>query len=453
MKNQIFIVSTDFSAILFAENERCINEYKWNEYHWLETRNPSSGICSILSISNAIYPMWYPIPCNKSMRVDILCTRATPQNQVQNSQDVFSLNTNVSCPKASILCSNTCYTFGKKMHASGVTTQKLEKSFVAWRKMKEKLQRQQNKGKFSSDLSVCFLPALMESVSRVSHENIVFGLDPLQVLLYKFDSVQEKFVLQRQSDTDHVLFITYRKAMNSMTHYSRLELQMHRCNSGEHVPIKVLHNNVADCLNGDDEAGLTCSVNGATINGTHCKLSCSRPNCTCPDLFHQKVQGGCHPYRSKGEKQSLVFLDQRRKVPGTKLKYIYTSNFLMRENSTIQDIETNRQTQNSEVLYTDCTTAELKYYASAETTKQNCTKQHEIHCTYGCARCFSIYNLCVYEFDANKKLKYCPSGAHLTSCFNFECKEMYKCQQHYCTPFRYFLFSSSHKSNLSLFRK
>ena len=71
--------------------------------------------------------------------------------------------------------------------------------------------------------------------------------------------------------------------------------QVFRCGSGEYISVKMIHNNTTDCQDGDDEVGLTCSLNGHIINGIYCQTKCMKPQCRCPDLFHQKIQGWLLP--------------------------------------------------------------------------------------------------------------------------------------------------------------
>ncbi len=199
----------------------------------------------------------------------------------------------------------------------------------------------------------------------------------------------------------------------------------------------MLHDGVPDCLSEDDESGLACYQAGQMMNSSFCKNSCFRPNCTCANLYYQKPQGGCFPYSEKCSGFCLIeFQDELKTIPKTNLKYIYSENTMVL-NKTYGNGVFYRKRKN-ETLFTDCTENELP---SDENNMvdfvKGCTENDHMQCTYGCAGCYPIHKLCVFELNQKGDLMYCPSGAHLRNCQHFECNNMFKCKRYYyCIPYR-----------------
>ena len=175
----------------------------------------------------------------------------------------------------------------------------------------------------------------------------------------------------------------------------------------------MFHNQITNCASGDDETGLVCYVNGEMRNESYCQKACLKPDCTCPDLYYQKLQGGCFPYSNMFSRNSNIHLSN------SKINYlndinndVLTDLIILNYSSAIHTKSFNNSYHPN--LYTDCSNQELSdILNSSEYFVKICKMKDEIQCTYGCDKCFAIQKICVYELDHNGKLMHCPSGAHL----------------------------------------
>ena len=64
-----------------------------------------------------------------------------------------------------------------------------------------------------------------------------------------------------------------------------------------------------------------------------------------------------------------------------------------------------------------------------------CTNPQDIPCVAGLPICFSLTNLCLYDFDRYGNTRWCRNGAHLGDCATINCTNSYKCSGSYCIPF------------------
>ena len=85
----------NYWAILFtfAETVSCIpNPDQWIHDHKI---GKETDLCAYLSVSNFVYPQWYPIPCNKSVYVDVICGDIISTNSHNNMR--LNLDSKIMC--------------------------------------------------------------------------------------------------------------------------------------------------------------------------------------------------------------------------------------------------------------------------------------------------------------------------------------------------------------------
>ena len=102
--------------------------------------------------------------------------------------------------------------------------------------------------------------------------------------------------LKGKPDDSMIFYITRESREIHNIKATDLELQVFKCISGEYIIMKMVQNNIKNCINGDDESGLTCFMNGKMMKDLFCKTACVRPNCSYPDLYYQKLRGGWFSY-------------------------------------------------------------------------------------------------------------------------------------------------------------
>ena len=183
-----------------------------------------------------------------------------------------------------------------------------------------------------------------------------------------------------------------------------METWITKCSNVEYISIQLFYDSKCGCITEDDEFGFMCYVSGHGRNSAFCETSCFRPNCSCSDLYYHTAEGGCSPFKTNYlEKNS----NSKVNIPAKQTSLMETDS-LNQINSTRSNIF---------AVFTDCTPQELQKLKGGKSKAGNvCEEPYHIQCTFGCAKCFSVYNLCVYELDNNGGLIHCPSGSHLKNC-------------------------------------
>ena len=277
-----------------------------------------------------------------------------------------------------------------------------------------------------------------ETFRRIDKRNIFFGISDNKTHYYQYDDMSQQFLLMKEGvDTSDTFYVIREKIKGTKLNELASLHKVYLCSSKEFVSQLHQHDGEEDCESGDDESGgLACYYDGHMRNDSFCKTSCRRPQCTCPDFYYQKAQGGCSPFHSNIKNNlgniKLKFFDNVTKIYPTNINSVDTKSIVI---ETYQNDNNNTFEKYSQYLQSDCSEEELtntdfKYF------KNICHGSDEIPCTYGCRRCFPTYKLCVFELDHQGNLLYCPSGAHLKNCKEMECNNMFKCRNHYCIPFR-----------------
>lgn len=352
-----------------------------------------------MHVSNLVYPQWHPIPCNESLQVDVICIDKAEKNAA-NTNRSLTLSREICCKNNYILHKGHCYYFSTDKTLYSITVDEIK-----------------NETTFNN--------IVMEYISIMNEARVFFAFpSPNTILYFTYDVLIRQFIRSKdtaQNYQNYTFYVLKEIFLNHSFNENIANLKIFKCLSGEYISITAKYDNVIDCFNRSDESGLSCFVNGQIMTDSYCTISCLRPNCTCTDLYYQKFKGGCFPYRRKKYTGSIVqafdavVINDKTNV--TEIKRIY-----QRKNIS---------------LFTDCTQEELqKIEGSVKYFVQNCKNKNEMPCTYGCVRCFPIHKMCVYELDQYGNIMHCPSGSHLKSCLNMECSNMFKCDKHYCVPYR-----------------
>ena len=252
--------------------------------------------------------------------------------------------------------------------------------------------------------------------------------------------LEELLILQNTTNAMNTFYVIKSRLQDVKNYHFKSNYSTYRCISNEYISLIVLHDGIDDCNSGDDETNpILCHHNGRMRNSSFCKTSCRRPKCICPDLYFQKLKGSCSPYNNNAKHNmsdtKINFIDNGTKVHHTNIHHVYTDTFAIEE----KKIEKIHVFQGSEYKFqSDCTEKELQDLRDIHSSYlvKACSGLSQLQCTYGCAKCFPIHKLCVYELENNWKLKYCPSGAHLKNCERIECNKMFKCTNHYCLPYK-----------------
>ena len=378
----------------------CTNTFDWNKHFSKVQFEKMTEVCGIMSISNMMYPQWYPVPCSDKINVDVICK--DQEYEILARDKYYETNTqSVSrytfCTERYILFQNNCYLLSSKLS-----------------NVRDELQH-------ASKIDISFMNVVLRYISNVALANIIYCFHysaSNHNLCYDFDFLTQTFETNnRKNSKRNLKLYVYKTKMINSTFIKNKDTHVHECKSGEYISNIMLHNNIDDCISGDDESNVTCFLNGKIITGSFCRTSCLKSNCTCQDLYHHKQYGGCIPFSTNNMEKKMQIIKAEAKNTTSK----FLSNF----------------TKNVTSLYLDCTKEELAaIIRNTSHLTSRCDNEDSIQCTFGCKHCFSINKLCVYEIDDNGKLMHCSSGNHLKNCTDMECNNMFKCLKKYCIPYR-----------------
>ncbi len=412
------------TMLRFSEINSCLNKFNWNHKYQNITFSTRSEVCGIMSVHNLNYQEWHPVLCNDSIVVDVICFNESyylhqhVTHTILQNHSSLPLSRKFSCRNTHILYKGHCFQLSTQISMTKRQFLHVSKEFGA----------------------------VMESLSLVNQVRILFAIFSFESTQFYEYNPHRKVIQLLKYRTPHngelVIYLSKEPLLNSNFDASALALVVHQCDTGEYLSKKLVHNNVVDCPNGTDESDLPCFTNEKQRgNTTYCKTVCRRPKCTCDDLYYQKPQGGCFPYQRRTDELAnngkFQFLDKSLKYTSTQIAFVHSSQIVI-EDIILPDETTKGNTNLSHFeLYTDCAVPKLhKINQNIVLSNTGCTRKDEMQCTYGCNRCFTLSKLCVYELDHYGNLMHCPSGAHLISCEDMQCNNMFKCYLHYCIPYR-----------------
>ena len=368
------------------------------------------------------YPQWYPIDCNARLPADVICYEGEdPDLKIRL---FVAAHSNWSIKRAYIECSNgyilfeqNCYHFNK--NSSNIKTYFRDES----------------------DISHILQNMVLICISKVSMGDIVFGVhsnnnnnnndnNKNRLVHVKYDVLTEtlqQIEIENAGKHQNTFQMGIEKKTNIIFDIKRKQRQVGSCKSGEFISMSLFQNNRVDCSGGhDDEVPVGCVIHENIMNGSICEISCLKQTCNCPDLYYKNRQRKCSPFREKH-----IHVRHSFDAVDTLLKGLETSLTKVLKTEMDSDLCS---------FYTDCTFQELQQMElSYINFRLACSNADEILCTYGCSRCFPIAKVCVYELDHCGNLMHCPSGAHLKNCQKIECNNMFKCNEHYCVPYRFVL--------------
>ena len=196
-------------------------------------------------------------------------------------------------------------------------------------------------------------------------------------------------------------------------------------------------------------ARCSCQMsNGTKINQPiFCQTACMPEDCFCPQHNFQCSSGGCIQKAAicdganDCKDASDEFCAIRMTLPGAQndtilavidFKYFCTG-FLCWSGECIHMNYVND-------LLPDCPGGRAEDEPNFLNLRYNgnsylCTDPTHFPCVVGLPVCFTVNQLCLYEFDDDGNTLWCRDGAHLGWCADINCTNSYKCPESYCIPF------------------
>ncbi len=369
----------------------------------------NSELCAVMSISNSKYPEWFLLHCSQKVWVDVVCAHTTGKGSLEIHHKYNNSSVNLSslslCTTTQIVYGGYCYEFmdsvSSKKHMKPVSM---------------------------ADLSA--LTDIMRCFTKYQEKTIVFNYQTGNTQLIKFgkirlisfDKVKNTFesFIPEAPDSQKFFILNIKKypVQHTRQHF---EIQLEECQTGELVSVVGLSLGQNTCKVNDESMLFSkeCFSQGKFFKQIWLKQD-------CPKLSYKTAGELCCPFVS------------RHRLTIGPLTGAMSPSEITRFNNASQKLGS---------IFMDCTTDEIRQFEDNIIPSQTgCLKPGEIQCTPGCAPCFPVFKLCVFELDFSRKSMHCPSGAHLKHCDEFECSNMLKCHHSYCVPFRYncFCFSFAH---------
>ncbi len=399
-------------CVLVSGRGECVGDVSWNQTD--DDLQEASSLCAVMPIANLKYLHCLPVPCDLPIKADVICTKQSFFER-ESSADK-NLTGSYICSREDFFFRNSCYSVGV------LQPKKFDKR--------------------DKDL-MDFMRMIGASTLTVSPYDFVLAVPARKkypIEFFQYDKLSNRYILLSRDikDGEAVFYVT-KGHLSDIPGFNMLLL---KCGSGEFISRKLVHNNMSDCGDGEDEALLFCTVKEKPMDYFFCKNLCQRPWCKCPPLYHHKLQGGCFPFSESCMDMNcdLNFVHPRRE---SSWYSSLQSSILMTVKATVEPAQAEKSAnidqkkRSLSIFYTDCTVEELQdIRIDVRRAKVKCVRRDELPCTYGCAKCFPVHKLCVYEMDSNGNLMHCPSGAHLKDCFRMHCNNMYKCREYYCIPYR-----------------
>ncbi len=334
-----------------------------------------SSACAILKAHNLMFPLWFMIPCDKRLRVDVLCWESSHKMGL-------SINNNQT---KTFQCHPMYFVFLHHCLLLSMTFSKHQKYFF-----------------LSQELKLILMYASKVSQSKIEfllHSK--FHTDVLHITFNKARSQMEETKSTEQ--TDYVFHVYQEEFLHSTNIPKDLQLQVLRCSKDEYISILWLYQETSACHTQYNLSDTVCFINSSSASFSQCK-ACLPPNCHCSNLHYRNKNGFCVLYR--------VQLSSNNS--GTFVSHMNPISYL-----------------------SDCSNNELNLIKlTGMFAISTCDVENTIPCTYGCKQCFPISKLCAFELSHNGHLLFCPSGAHLKNCEELKCNNMMKCLSHYCIPYR-----------------
>ncbi len=361
-----------------------------------------SELCAIMSTSNSKYPEWFLVHCSQKVWADVVCAHTTRKRSQEfhnkHNNSYANLSSCSMCTFTQIVRDGYCYELT---------------DCVSCRKHM----------KHMSMADLIGLKDIITHFTEYQKKIIVFNYQTRNEQLIKFDKVTRKFDSFSPEATDSQKFFILNIKKYSVQHTrQQFEIQLEECQTGEMVSVTGLFLEQNTCKIRDEDILFQkqCFSQVKIFNHTWLKQD-------CPKLFFRTAGGLCCPFTSRCRLSICSLNGAIYPHETTKFKHV---------------------SQEFAGILMDCTTMEIKQFQeNTMPSPTGCLRLGEIQCTPGCAACFPVFRLCVFELDFNGKSMHCPSGAHLKHCDQYECNNMLKCHQSYCVPVRYDKFCLVHIFN------
>ena len=385
---KIAIISEEF--IHFVERRSLIFEN--NIIRTTHHNKASNTYCTVLSVSNSMYPQWLIVNCTEKFEVyfvHIVCMKS-----VNNLKSLQLSNNLTQCGTRYILYKAHCYL----LLGSHDTTRK--------------------KAQITANTSQSF-DTILEYLSLVSENNLQFRYS---MTSKQFNKITKRMEICGTTGKPKTKLVDILSESLSSTK-KIFEMQTVNCSDGRLVSLFYVYGKKINC-------GSSFVVSDSNSNTQHCQKPST--NLSCPLLHYTSKYGCCQPYNTKCH-NSL----------GQKCEFHVS---LVHSASSVHTMTTLFSNQSSRVIekqpgqrdiFTDCKAQEINnILMNSMFFLGHCDDPEKIQCTYGCMQCFYIHKLCVYELSNGGRLMHCPSGAHLKNCEKMECSNMLKCFKSYCVPYR-----------------
>ena len=342
--------------------------------------------CVALSLRDLAHPDWFSINCSDPLLVNLLCILPKNCTAFFHLADHLTKNTNSwFCPEANLLFNTSCLLFRWIKHPQF----KKDKCFDDVKLFE---------GLFTAVAMDTFLPVLVNS--RV-------------VTITKYFTT----ILHTEKTDNYIGAVcALKKRMKQVEESGNL----FKCGDGIIISALFVCDGTFDCSEGDDDLPCTCNFVHEETNRCS-SFTDSSKEIMCSPLYNQTLGSHCEVFNS-----SEMFASISPDTEKIQAKFMCKETGLLINAELVDDLVMDCYPNREDETKLETLMMGFEQYS--------CTDQTHLPCSEGHSKCFPLFEVCIYNFDALGHLKPCRNGEHLYECSGFHCNAMFKCPGFYCIP-------------------
>ncbi len=386
------------------QQSRYLSEYlPWIVWKMIYPQVHNETRCSLLMFSNLAEPEWINIHCNKKIVSDVFCFVSTQNHTGPKIAENFPNIGDELCFNGDISKGDFCYLFHWLTDAD---VRDYSHNCSALGSVTADIKTSESLQFLSKTISTPFPQILFDDASgsvaklRVEkHLNLFhFGIEKMNKSGGLFVCQKSKAKVSMPRNTLQCLGVGYIS-------------QVHSCNNHSSCSV---NNRGMVCHCG--EVSEQQKISPANLRGNK-KEPC------LTDLHFLNIQGECEKYVLESSSDAANFM--------TVEKDSYVCNNTKKIFSALVDD-----------LVADCSPEaddemQLLTLLTGGNFDQDCKTLDQVPCKTGHCKGFNFTQICEYQLDSLNHLCPCRTGAHVSSCHDFECTVNFKCPESYCVPWCY----------------
>ena len=342
--------------------------------------------CVGLSLRDLTHPDWFSINCSLPLLVNLLCILPMNSTTTFNLADHLTKNATAQfCSEANVLFSTSCFLFKWKMCAQ-LETENCFHDIQLYEVL------------FGAVATDTFPPVLINSST---------------VTITKYFST---FSHSNKTKSTHGAVCALKHEMKK----TQKSENFFQCGDGIVISAQFVCDGTFDCSEGDDDKPCKCTLRDKRIKTCSSFTDSSKAK-MCSPLYNQTLESHCKVFNFS-ELSATVTPETKK----TQAKFMCKESGLLINAELVDDLIMDCYPNREDETKLETLLMGFEQYS--------CTDQTHLPCSEGHSKCFPLFEICLYNFDALGHLKPCRNGAHLYECSEFYCNAMLKCPGFYCIP-------------------